>query len=313
MRKAFLYGVVAVTLAAAPASAQSLTDFFKTANLDPLAQSPVVLNLEAQSTSKTAQSDLNAFDDFFLINGPGKLVVNFDKSLQSKGQVTTPGWIGVARYSNHDITADLQNGLQQVLTHYKMPNAKAANVVIYKTINTEQLVYDYSIQPVPTAQRCQEYLFTPVNHGFQRGMMSNCFWTLEGFKRPLRMSGGKLENSRGRAGSLHCLGRLRSGGALLQAPPQRGQPAVGGRLIKHAVARHTAGEGCRVARLLYFEGIEAGADEKTELVAQNIAGRPQCAAETQALAQQSRLTVGTAVAKFRKIERNQCEVTKPRL
>ena len=97
MRKVVLLGAVASMLAIAPASAQSLTQFLQSANLDPLAQSPKVLNLEAQSSSKTAQADVNAFDDFFLINGPGKLVVDIlDKQLQKKGDVPIRGWIGVA-------------------------------------------------------------------------------------------------------------------------------------------------------------------------------------------------------------------------
>lgn len=191
MRKTLLYGVFAATLAAAPASAQSLTDFFKNSNLDPLAQSPRILDLEGQSTTKKAQGDVNAFDDFFLINGPGKLVVNFDKSLQNKGQVTIPGWIGVAQYSNHDISADLQDGFKQVAAHFKLANAQAAHVVVYKTLNTQQLVYDYAVQPTPTAQRCQEYLFTPASGGFQRGLMTSCFWTLQGFRRPAATAAGK--------------------------------------------------------------------------------------------------------------------------
>lgn len=188
MRNALLCGIFAAILVAAPARAQSLTDFFRGANLDPLAQSPTVLNLEAQSTSKTPQADVNVFDDYFLINGPGKLMVNFDRSLQNKGQVPLPGWMGVARYSNHDISADLQDGFQKVIAHYKMPGAKAAHVAIYKTLNTAQLVYDYAI---PRGARCQEYLFTPATGGFQLGLQTNCYWTLAGFRHPLASAAGR--------------------------------------------------------------------------------------------------------------------------
>src|SRR5665647_341269 len=73
MRKALLLGLMACVLAVAPARAQSLTFFFNTAFLDPLAQSPLLLNLTAQSSRRIAQADVNAFDDFFLINGPGRL------------------------------------------------------------------------------------------------------------------------------------------------------------------------------------------------------------------------------------------------
>ncbi|MFI5020580.1 MAG: hypothetical protein ACHQRJ_02860 [Alphaproteobacteria bacterium] len=193
MRKALLLGAVASMLAIAPASAQSLTQFFQSANLDPLAQSPKILNLEAQSSSKTAQADVNAFDDFFLINGPGKLVVNFDKQLQKKGEVPIRGWIGVALFSNHDIMADLQAGFEAVKAQYKMPNAVAAHVVVYKTINTQQLVYDYAVQKTPDAPTCQEYLFTPATKRPQLGMATGCFWTLQGFQPP-HTAAGKLAN-----------------------------------------------------------------------------------------------------------------------
>ena len=188
MRKAFWLGMFASMLAIAPASAQSLTFFFNTAYLDPLAQSPLLLNLTAQSSSKVAQADVNAFDDYFLINGPGKLRVNFNAMLQNKGQVALPGWIGVARYSNHEILYDLQVGFQQVKANYNMPNARAGRVTIYKTLNTGQLVYDYAVQISPTL--CQEYLFTPITQGFQLGYRVSCFQTLRAMRGG--MAAGRL-------------------------------------------------------------------------------------------------------------------------
>jgi hypothetical protein len=189
MLKTLLYGAIAATLAIAPASAQSLTGFLGGSYLDPLAQSPLVLNLEAQSSSHTPQADVNAYDQFFLINGPGKLAVQFNHALQNLGQVRIPGWIGVKPYSNHEIWYDLQWGFELVKTHFNMPNAKAAHVVVYKTLNTDQLVYDYAI-PVPGTPVCQEYLFTPVTFGFQAGLRTRCYWTLDQFRRPIRTSAG---------------------------------------------------------------------------------------------------------------------------
>lgn len=192
MRKIF-FGIMAMMLAAAPASAQSLTDFFKSANLDALAQGPQVVNLEAQSANKTAQTDVNTFDDFFLINGSGRLVVNFDKALQNKGQVTIKGWIGATQFSNHDIAVDLQDGFTQVAAHFHIANARGGRLVVYKTLNTQQLVYDYAVQGSSTARRCQEYLFTPAAKGFVRGVMTSCFWTLQSFKHPGPLSSGRLQ------------------------------------------------------------------------------------------------------------------------
>jgi len=177
----------------APAQAQSLTDFFRSANLDPLAKGPTVLNLEAQSSSKTPQTDVNAFDDYFLIAGdcqrPPAFVVNFDRQLQNKGQKTIGCWIGVAQYSNHQISVDLQDGFDKVIANYHMPlGTRAAHVVIYKTLNTGQLVYDYAI---PRGARCQEYLYTPASGGFQLGMSTGCYWTLQGFGRPTMSAAGR--------------------------------------------------------------------------------------------------------------------------
>jgi hypothetical protein len=192
MLKAFFYGVVAAaTLAIAPASAQSLTGFLGSSNLDPLAQSPMVLNLEAQSSTHMAQGDVNTFNQFFLINGPGKLVVQFNTALQNLGQVRIPAWIGVAQYSNHDIWFDLQFGFDLVRRQFNMPGAQAGHVVVYKTLNTGQLVYDYAVPIFPGSPTCQEYLFTPVSFGYQLGMRTRCYWTLSQFKRPMGSAAGR--------------------------------------------------------------------------------------------------------------------------
>jgi hypothetical protein len=189
MRKTLLYGVVFATLATAPASAQSLTDFFKYANLYPLAQSSTIRDLVAQSTSKTAQSDVNTFDDFFLINGPGQLAVNFDKNLNNKGQASISAWLGQNPYSNHEISADLQDGFTKVIAYFNLGNAKAANVAVYQTSKAKQIVYDYSVPLTSTPQLCQGYLFTPVTGGFQRGIQTRCFWSLH---TPASSSAGRL-------------------------------------------------------------------------------------------------------------------------
>jgi len=193
MRKALVFGVFgvsAVLLAAvSPARAQAevllpypaLTIFFRTANLEPLSQSQFVLNLAAQSSTKQPQANVNLFDDFYLINGqwsgsPNNLIVHFNGSLQNLGQRVIPTWIGVAQFSNHAITYDLQAGLQQVKAKYGMPSARATSVVVYRTINTGQIVYDYRI-PI-AGGRCQEYLFIPDNGGFQLGMQGGCYISL---------------------------------------------------------------------------------------------------------------------------------------
>jgi len=135
------------------------------------------LNLIAQSTTHTPQANVNAYNDFYLINGLGKLKVRFSGNLQNLGQVHIPGWIGVLQYHNSEIISDIQFGFQQVKTHFNMPNARAARVVVYKTINTHQIVYDYVVQTT-SSLRCQEYLYTPITGGYQRGMITGCYTSL---------------------------------------------------------------------------------------------------------------------------------------
>lgn len=62
--------------------------------------------------SRSDPADVNAFNDFYLINGIGKLKVRFNSQLQNLGQVALPRWLGVAQYSNHEILYDLQLGFQ---------------------------------------------------------------------------------------------------------------------------------------------------------------------------------------------------------
>ena len=176
MRKELFFAAIITLLAVAPARSQSLTLFFNSANLEPLAQSPQLRILAGQSSNKSPQADVNAFDDFFLINGPGKLEINFNGQLQNKGQKPLPYWAGNTAYSNHEILYDLQAGFSQVKAKYNIPNARAGNVTVYKTLLTKQIVYSYAVSLSRTI--CQQYLFTPATGGLQIGMRAGCFWSL---------------------------------------------------------------------------------------------------------------------------------------
>ena len=67
---------------------------------------------------------------------------------------------------------------------------------------------------------------------------------------------------------------------------QRAGAAVSGRLIEHAVTVHGLGERRRIGILGDLEGVEAGALEKQQLVAQDLTRCAQLAAKLMALAQQ---------------------------
>jgi hypothetical protein len=173
----FLAAVAALALASGAANAQSsfsLTEFFKTSNLQPLAGTPMLLNLGAQMDHRTFQQDVNNFDDFMLINGTGKKRVVFNRHLMNQGGITLGSWIGVAQFDNHAITADLQEGWQAVKAKYNL-TSPVAHVIVYKTLNTSELVYDYAVQLGTSDMNCQEYLYTPSTKNFQTGLKTMCW------------------------------------------------------------------------------------------------------------------------------------------
>src|SRR5262249_60063526 len=86
---------------------------------------------------------------------------------------------------------------------------------------------------------------------------------------------------------------------------RRGRPPVAGRLIEHAEASDRLGKGGGVSVLHDFKRVEAGADEKQELVAQHVAGGAQLATEAVLFAQLPRLTVRAAVLEGREHQRHQ--------
>src|SRR3982074_625099 len=88
----------------------------------------------------------------------------------------------------------------------------------------------------------------------------------------------------------------------LHPPVQRGDAAITGRLIKHRITLYRSGKRFRVAFLLHFERIEAGAQHEYKLIAQHLTGGAQLALETMTFPQQPRLTVGTAIAESRKYQ-----------
>jgi hypothetical protein len=178
MNKTLLAAAAVSSLAlaggAAEAQSFSLTHFFSTSNLEPLAGTPMLLNLGGQNRNRTFEQDVNSFDDFMLIDGTGKKRVGFDRQLTKKSTMTLGGWMGVAQFDNHAISSDLQAGWQAVKAKYSLTNG-VAHVIVYKTLNTSQLVYDYAVQLGSSGMNCQEYLYTPATHGFQTGMQTGCW------------------------------------------------------------------------------------------------------------------------------------------
>src|SRR4051794_480152 len=95
-------------------------------------------------------------------------------------------------------------------------------------------------------------------------------------------------------GSRSLAGTLRM--TQLHPPIERGDAAIAGGLVEHRIALGGRGERLGVAFFLHLKGVEAGAEHEHELVAQPLAGSTQLAFIPVALAQQTRLAVGAAVA-----------------
>ena len=192
MRKTLLMTVAVVALGVAGAQAESLTEFFAKSDLTALAKSNTVLNLEAQSTAKKVKDDVDTYDDFFLINGEGKLVVNFNHAFKNKGQKRLPGWVGVSKYNNHTITDDIQTGWNVVKAKYALTDG-VAHVVVYKTLNAQppRFVYDFAVPNEPGGTMCQEYLYLPASREVEPGMPTGCYWSLKDFPTAALGSVGK--------------------------------------------------------------------------------------------------------------------------
>lgn len=196
MRRSVLLWVLVCVLSAGAAQAQfNLTEFFRDSDLEPLAHTKEVLLLVAQSADGAPGEDVNNFDDFFLINGVGRLVVEFNRELEKKGQTEIPGWIGVADYLQTEIPADkdIQAGFLLTREHFDLGDAPAGHVSVYKTINTQEIVYDYAVVQYAQEPRCQEYLYTPQTGDFQEGLQVSCRFSLSNFSSAeVISSGGKV-------------------------------------------------------------------------------------------------------------------------
>src|SRR5262249_38123487 len=86
---------------------------------------------------------------------------------------------------------------------------------------------------------------------------------------------------------------------------ERARASISGRLIEHAVAVHSLRERSRMGILCHLEGVEPGAMQKQQLIAQDLTRCTQLTAKLIAFAQQPRLTVGAAVAERRKHQSNE--------
>lgn len=177
----FALAVCLCMLWPALSSADPLRDFLGGADLSSISQSTKVLILEAQSVQP--QTDLNAFDDFFLVNQAGTLLANFDRGLAVKGSKEIPRRLGLEVYSNHDIPAvGLQEGLDKVRPNFLLNGAAVGHVsIIRPLVPSQPFVYDYTVVTNTPGSGCFEYLYVLPSMTFQKGYPTYCQWTLQQF------------------------------------------------------------------------------------------------------------------------------------
>lgn len=151
-------------------------DVLKNADLVNIIGSAEVLNLRAQMSNPTASTrSVNDLDNFVAMTVPDSEparteFVEFDKNqkILQKATFGSP-WMGVAHFTQSEIPPmSLQDGMDMMrscLLKKKRPIKtpdEITSVVLYKTLNTNNVVYDFIFKNPATSQ-CHEYLYVPAN------------------------------------------------------------------------------------------------------------------------------------------------------
>jgi hypothetical protein len=179
-----LFPLAMILSVVASSHADPLRDFLSSPGVASVAGGDKVLILEAQSASNIPAADVNWFDDFFLINASGTLVVNFDRAYFIKGQKKIQRWLGPEIFSNTAIPPiDLQEGFNEVRQHFALGAANAAHVSIFQPlVPNSSIIFDYVIAADNTGSTCREFLYITASKSFQTGSSATkCQWTLQQF------------------------------------------------------------------------------------------------------------------------------------
>ena len=192
-----------VTLSIMAVSTSSLADdmvdqqrvnvdhLFKHAHLKRLIETSKARNLEAQTKDPDAStsniSDLTDFIAIGVIDPEGyTLITEFNKHQRIMEQAAySESWLGVDNFLQKEIpNVTLQEGLDAVKTCMAdkgdpLPE-KISRVIIYKTINTSQIIYDYLFRdPNLYPGVCQEILYTPATGACEIGMKVYCHYDVK--------------------------------------------------------------------------------------------------------------------------------------
>lgn len=191
IRSLRVLALVVLFLLSVPAFSKPRFDvdtFLRTANLFSLVGNFAVLNLGAQMLDPDAStSSVDDLNDFVLLGNPlfsssdGTNAIEFDnrEKIIKKIDLGAP-WLGVKAFIQWQIpNLNLQEGLRLVqicMAAQGDPTPTTiSRLVIYRTLNTLQTVYDYVFKdPDLQSGACREVLYTPINNTCQRGHVVNC-------------------------------------------------------------------------------------------------------------------------------------------
>ncbi|MHB1948445.1 MAG: hypothetical protein ACYCQI_10075 [Gammaproteobacteria bacterium] len=183
MKTTFISGFLALTVIASSSvysygqgARQSVDEVLRNSDLVTIIGQADALNLRAQTTNPSASTrNVDDLDNFVVMAVPDSEparteYAEFDKNqkILHKATYGTP-WIGVAPYTQDELQnlMGLQEGMDKLkpcLLKKKKPVKtpdEISGVVIYKTQNTNAIIYDYIFKNPATSQ-CHEYLYVPT-------------------------------------------------------------------------------------------------------------------------------------------------------
>ncbi len=162
-------------------------ELFRTANLPKLVDSNKTVSLYAQVDQRNKSTDkINDLEQFFAYSvlyppqaEPQTIITQLDKDQSTLKKAMFKGaWVGVEQFSQAEIPhLSLQSGLEKIKICMKkkgtpLPNEITA-VIIYKTLTTSQIIYDYLFYY--SKNNCQEALYNTQTGQCDLGMKRNCY------------------------------------------------------------------------------------------------------------------------------------------
>lgn len=169
----------------------NVDSLFKTADFVKIIGTDKVLNLMAQmSNPKATTPNINELNEFIVLSTVQPdyytVIASFDKDQKIIKKVTyDEPWLGVSYLSQNELPSlTLQDGLQLanacMLNKGQQIPDQVARVVIYKTINTQQIIYDYVLRnPKAKPGVCEEVLYSPATGECQNGLRPRCHYDVE--------------------------------------------------------------------------------------------------------------------------------------